>query len=155
MRFNDTQREQETSVAKRIYIASNEYLKIIWKNKTVDAFLTFLVDIRDFQNRHKQQVDCSYNLVDSSIRSHLGTKLKNHFPYKYDNDTVHGADIYDIATAAKIILVPEDLDAFANSLYDSCARYAVEQKGVSCQLTQENLLILRSKFMERYEFLMF
>jgi hypothetical protein len=47
----------------RVYVASSKYLEIIWKEKTLDAFMTFLEEIRNFQYAYGQRVPSIFGRI--------------------------------------------------------------------------------------------
>ena len=151
LRFNE---EASKTSSPKLFMASDQHLKIIWEDRSIDGFLTFLEDIRDFQFNNDVEIKSIYGHIHRSIRDYIGTILKDLFPTKYtDSGRRYHATLIDIEEAAKVFLVTRDLDHFNKTLYNSCKKYKVEQVGVSYLATKQKLYCLRTKFTERYEFM--
>jgi hypothetical protein len=58
---------------KRIYVTSDKYLSILWTERTVDAFINWLEEIRDFQSANGERLNSVYSHVGKNIRDYVGT----------------------------------------------------------------------------------
>jgi hypothetical protein len=98
---------------KRIYVTSDKYLSILWTERTVDAFINWLEEIRDFQSANGERLNSVYSHVGKNIRDYVGDILRLYWPHKYSgSEKVYDATISDLEEAAQILVVPNDLDYF-------------------------------------------
>jgi hypothetical protein len=65
------------STENRLFVASDKHLEIVWQEKTIDGFLTFLEDIRDFQFNNDVEIKSIYGHIHRDIRDYIGTILKD------------------------------------------------------------------------------
>ena len=72
--------------------------------------------------------------------------------YKNSKKVIN-ARIEDILNAGKRLFAPEDLTHFNKVLFASCKKYQVEQRSFGYSETRNRLHQLRSKFGDRYDFL--
>lgn len=152
LRFEEEQTLK--AVTERVYVASSKYLDIVWKEKTLDAFMTFLEEIRDFQYAYGQRVPSIFGRIHKDLKDFVADILRHYFPHKYSaGEDVYKASITDIEKAAQILLVPQDLDHFNKVIATSTKKYKVEQVGLGYQNTRSKLYRLRTKFKERFSFL--
>jgi hypothetical protein len=146
--------EEQGASTDRIYVASDKQLSILWTERSVDGFINWLEDIRDFQYANGQRLKSVYSHVGKNIRDYVGDILRLYWPHKYSgSEKVYDATISDLEEAAQILMVPNDLDHFNLMLSHACKNYKVSQNSVSYEATRSNLLRLKTKFTERYNFL--
>ncbi len=146
--------EEETTNEGKLYVASKDYLNIVWKERSLDGYMSFIEEVLEFQWSQGQKIISIFGRIDKSLKDFISDILREYLPHKYSAaEDVYKAPISDIEEAAQILLIPQDLDHFNRVLSASLKKYKVEQVGIGYQQTRANLYRLKTKFKERYNFL--
>ena len=75
LRFEDEVKSNKNEV--KLFVASDKHLTIVWEEKTVDAFLNFVEELRDYQYKNDVIIKSLYGHIDRNIRDYVGTILRN------------------------------------------------------------------------------
>lgn len=73
--------EEQGASTDRIYVASDKHLSILWTERSVDGFINWLEDIRDFQYANGQRLKSVYSHVGKNIRDYVGDILRLYWPH--------------------------------------------------------------------------
>ena len=123
---------------------------------TLDGFLVFLEKIAEFEKMNRNRpIPSVYALLDGRAKELIRHTLKEIKPNVYPSQIeCNDASITDLIAAARRHFRPFDVMQFNKMLASSCESYKVSmEKLENFRKVDEDLCILETKFLQRYEFL--
>lgn len=138
----------------KVILQTDKHLSIKWRDKTIDGFMEFLERIIEFELSYNVKIQALYSHFDPDLQKIISNILRAQHPTIYNSVIkVYKASAEDLMEAVQIHFAPKGLDHFNKLLSSSCEKYKVEQIGGGYGGTRMKLYNLKTKFSERYEFL--
>ena len=142
------------NIENKVFLHTADYERIKWRDPSLDGFLNFLEDIRDYEFEHADRIPKLYLRVSKKLKGHLAQTLAQIDPETYfDESECANASREDIVKAAKYEFCPRDRNDFLQILTGSCRKYKVDKVFQQYKITRVQLNSLKVKFLERLKFL--
>ena len=139
---------------KLLRITSDKYLDIQWSDASVNGYLTFLQNVEQFSLKHQQPIKDLLPLVEERLMETVMNEIQLHFPseFRTRRDMLE-ISVEHLTAVVQLMLVPKSRQHFLILLKHSCKDLMVEHGNESYKSVKSKLCGLRTKFLDRYDFL--
>lgn len=137
-----------------VVIENTDYKTIKWKRRTLDALLLFFEEVEQYQLLQNQQIKYLFHLLSKDLQEEViqKTLMRNLRKYKSRAD-VFKISAEDLLSVTMDMFAPTDTQHFLSLLKNSVQHYEVVQTTRFFNKVRSDLYGLKSKFVERFEFL--